>query len=262
MARELTRSEQARRAGLWEEVRPEALVPKERDPVSGSLRGQGDSDGRAKDRRTESSRSESPSSSTSAPRFSKGRWGAVTAAGAVALVLGVGGAVALANRDTDATGSGPGSTGAADPGATATTGGGPGSASPTPTGPVGPQDRSYEGTMTSTSGGADALTSETSIGVVCTETECFVVGWSLSGRRMSWPAAETTVTGTLPKIGEVTNICEGAEPFAPEAEWALSVTDDALRFTVSDEEETAPCADGGSAGAGGSVIEFDGKRVR
>ena len=42
----------------------------------------------------------------------------------------------------------------------------------------------------------------------------------------------------------------------------LTVTDDALRFTVSDEEVTAPCPGGGSAGAGGSVIEFDGKRVR
>ena len=96
MARELRGSDQARRAGLWDEVRPEALVPAERDPLTGSLTGSADSDGGAKDRRTESSRSDA--SPPAGPRWVRGRWPVVAAAGAVALVVGVGGAVALANR--------------------------------------------------------------------------------------------------------------------------------------------------------------------
>ena len=261
MARELTGSEQARRAGLWDEVRPQALVPRERDPVTGSLKDLTDPEGGVKDRRTENSRTEVASSVSPAPRVPKGRWPAVAAAGAVALVLGVGGAVALANRDSDGTASDPGTTGAAGPGATATTGGGPASTSPTPTGPVGPQDRSYEGTMTSTVPGSGSSTFPIRVGVSCTDTECTLLGWSPSGRRIRWAPGETVVTQTLPQIGVVTNMCEGKESFSPEGTWVMTVTDDALSFTATFPEETAQCGGGSSVGTSGIAYAFDGTRT-
>ncbi len=261
MARELTGSQQARRAGLWDGVRPEALVPRERDPVTGSLGGHADSDGGAKDRRTESSRAEASSSMAPGPRLPRGRWLAVAAAGTVALVIGVGGAVAVANRDTADNASGTGTTGAAGPGATPISPNAPASPSPTPPRAVGPQQRSYEGTMTTTVPGSDGSTSPMRVGVSCTDTECRLLGWSPSRRFITWAPGETVVTQTVPQIGVVTNMCEGTEDFSPEGSWVMTVTDDALSFTATFPEETAQCGGGSSVGTSGIVYEFDGSRT-
>ncbi|WP_377639862.1 hypothetical protein [Oryzobacter terrae] len=256
MARELTGSQQARQAGVWDRVRPEALVPRERDPVTGSLSGRRDADGGVKGRRTEAGPTGASTPVTPA-RVPKGRWPAVASVAAVALVIGVGGAVALATRD-----SGPGRNGAVGPTTTAANPGSSPGSTPRSVSPSALQERSYTGTMTSTSQEGGSQTTPMSVGVSCTDTECRLVGWSMSDRPMTWAPAATSVTGVLPKIGEVTNICDGAQPFAPQAAWAMTISDDALDFTVSNEKVSAGCPGGGSAGAGGSVIEFDGTRDR
>ena len=259
MTRELTGSEQARRAGLWDGVRPEALVPRERDPVSGSLSGRTDSDGGGKDRRTESTRAEASTSTALRPGMPKGRWLAAAAAGIAALVIGVGGAVALANRGFDDPGTT--RTGATGPGASPV--GPSGSVNPTgmPTAPPADQERSYTGSLTATSEEGSISSTET-IGVFCSATECNLTGWSISGRRLTWGPGESVVSRTLPQVGEVADMCESMSDFSPEAVWAVTVADDAMSFRFSHDEATTPCGPNSTMMIGAAVYEFDGVRTR
>ena len=253
MARELKGSDQARRAGLWDEVRPEALVPAERDPITGSLTGSADSDGGAKDRRTESSRSDA--SPEAGPRWVRGRWPVVAAAGAVALVVGVGGAVALANR-----GDGPRSAG---PSPTATTAPPPASAgSPTSPGPVvgglGFDERLYSGTLTSISEG-DVLSSGTAPARVLCEEECRLLSIA-TAREVTWPLGQTDVTVTLPQEGDISAWCGDGE-FRPEEAWEISFTEDDLTFTRTSTAASVTCPDGVTSSLPSGTFTFSGTRT-
>ncbi|WP_377639858.1 hypothetical protein [Oryzobacter terrae] len=261
MGRELTGSEQARRAGLWDEVRPEALVPRERDPVTGSLARSADTDGGAKDRRTESSRSEAPA--PSAPRHApvvRPRWVLVAAAGAAALVVGVGGAVALVNRDADDAGRG---AAPADPTPTGTAGPSPSSGSPGQTdAPVfaGPDERFYRGTLTSISDEGDVLSSgEQPVRVVCTDTcELFFIG---NRREVTWPLEETDVTVVLPQEGDGSDLC-GDGDFSQKETWVISVSEEDLDFTsTSTQIGPTTCPDGTTSTYPGGVVTFSGTLV-
>lgn len=256
MARELRGSEQARRAGLWDEVRPEALVPAERDPVTGSLTRSADSDGGAKDRRTESSGPDTspPTRSGRHPARAWRRWPVVAAAGAAALVIGVGGAVALANRDAD----GPGSAAPTPTGTPASTAAG---APPTPPGTAvvgGLDERLYTGTLTSSSEG-DVLSSSTAPARIRCEEECRLFSIAIS-RAVTWPLGETDVSVTLPQEGTIAAWC-GDGSFRPEEVWDISFTEDDLSFTRTTTAASVKCPDGVTSSLPSGTFTFSGIRT-
>lgn len=255
MARQLRGSEQARRAGLWDEVRPEALVPGERDPLTGSLTRSADSDAAAKDRRTESSAADGSPRTGPRPHPVRawGRWPVVAAAGAAALVIGIGGAVALANGDAGDPGSAaPAPTGTLPP---------TGSASPTQPGAVavgGLDERLYSGTLTSLSEGEVLSSGTFPVRVICLdECELSVIG---SRRTVTWPRDDTDVTVLLPQEGDVAAWC-GDGDFSPAESWRITMTEDALGFTKTSPAAEAECPDGTTSSLPNSTVEFSGTRT-